>query len=78
MCSIQTTQALFDALGGTAAVRELVAAERQITVQGVHAWKQRGQLSGWSYLIIKQALAARGLPANPKLWGIAEPSEAAE
>jgi len=71
--TLDTVDAVIDALGGTAEVARLVGRG----AQAVANWRKRGSMPPEMFLIMSDALAARDLRALPALWGMAEPAEPA-
>jgi hypothetical protein len=53
-------------MGGNQAVAALTGRK----TQHVTNWKTDGRLPADTYLILTEALAAKGYQASPKLWGI--------
>lgn len=62
---LETTKAVIDALGGTAAVAELTG--RKYTA--AHNWR-KSRFPSNTYLTITEALEAKGKTAPPSLWGM--------
>lgn len=70
MKTLKTVRGVITALGGAARVAELT--DRGLTA--VSNWQCRdGRLPAWSYLVIMEALKARGYDAPAQLWGMAAP-----
>jgi hypothetical protein len=62
--ALRSTEIVMAALGGTAAVTRITGAKRT----AISNWVSAGRFPAWTYLLITQALAARGLTASPDLW----------
>ncbi|MFO0236941.1 MAG: hypothetical protein ACK53Z_02875 [Betaproteobacteria bacterium] len=69
----QTPQQIIDLLGGTSAVARMT--ER--SAQAVSNWRSRG-LPSDVFLIMADALKAKGIEADPSLWGILQPPRATQ
>jgi hypothetical protein len=61
---LRSTQTVMAALGGTSATARITGAKRNAASN----WLTAGVFPAWTYLLITQALAARGLAASPSLW----------
>jgi hypothetical protein len=68
MTRIQTTVDVIEFLGGNAAVGEITGTKPK----SVWAWRKFDNFPPKTYLIMKAALAARGVEAPPALWGMTE------
>lgn len=62
--TLRTTVEVIDELGGTAVVAKMFG--RRYTA--VHNWRQFEQFPATTYLALTQALEAKGLRADPRLW----------
>lgn len=60
------------ALGGVAFVQALTEAA---SPQVVTNWVARGRFASSTFLVLTEALQARGLTAPPELWGIVDPDK---
>lgn len=67
---LDTTSAVIDALGGTAAVARLTGR----SMQAVSNWRERGFFTAPSFNAINGALSDRKLIAAPSLWRSVPPS----
>ena len=64
-----TARAVIDALGGYQAVADLMtAAGRPIRYSAVGNWAAHGHFPPRTYLVLTEALAARGHTARAALW----------
>lgn len=70
---LQTAGDVIDALGGTAETARLTKRKSQ----HVSNWRAAGRLPPKTFLIVKKELAARGLTAPSRVWGIEQPETAA-
>lgn len=73
MVVLETTDQVFDALGGTAGVAALVCSKRS----AVANWKAFGFFPANTYGVLIDALNEQGLTASRSLWRMRERSEAA-
>lgn len=73
MRELQTVDEVIDQLGGTAATARLTARKDQ----HVSNWRAAKRLPADTFLILRAALAERGLTAPARLWGIREPHRVA-
>jgi hypothetical protein len=64
MAKLKTTVEIIDLLGGTAAVARLT----RRSDQQVSRWKSNGRFAPQTYLVMMNALQARGHWASPSLW----------
>jgi len=76
MSTLQTTDDVIDALGGTKAVAEIVSRRPQ----AVSNWREkvRGRFPPETYLILTAALKRRRLSAPSSLWGMSAASSQSE
>ena len=65
MRTIETPQALIQALGGPAKVRDMLRLE---TTSAVSNWNKRGIPQRWYYVLAKE-LDERGIEYSPALFG---------
>lgn len=65
---LQTHDEVISFLGGFEAVKELT---RRKTVSNVSMWKLRKRFPPDTYIVMTDALAAKGAAAPPALWGMA-------
>lgn len=70
--SLQTADAVIEALGGSKAVQGLTGAKSK---QVVSNWKVAGAFPRKTYVAVTAALKARGLAAPSSLWGMLEAAE---
>lgn len=71
---LRTASEVIDALGGTAETARLTGKKDQ----HVSNWRAYGLLPSSTFLILQAELRDRDLSAPPSIWGIREPSEAAQ
>ena len=64
--TLSTVHDAIEALGGVKAVAELTGRSQE----NVYNWRAANRFSHQTFLKISGALRARGISANPKLWGI--------
>jgi hypothetical protein len=62
---LKSIPAVCKALGGFGEVARLTGMK---TVSGVHQWKMRGWFPPRYFLLMTNALAARGFDGSPSLW----------
>lgn len=74
MRQLETVDEVIAALGGLKAVRALLQLK---TPQAVSNFKVRGGFPPRHYLVMKQALDAKGYTAPTRLWGLTAASAAA-
>jgi hypothetical protein len=67
LTSLTTVDEVIEALGGNATVQDMTAAK---SLQTVTNWRYVGRCAHSTYLIMTDALKARGYTAPPELWGI--------
>lgn len=60
-----TIDSVVEALGGSAKVAELCG----VGTSAVSNWIARGKISKGSFLVVRDALAAKGLEASPAVFG---------
>lgn len=65
---LQTTTDVLDALGGSAAVAEMMG----LANNAVSNWKKRETFPPKTHLVLMRELKARGLNAPDSLWGMLE------
>jgi hypothetical protein len=66
MARKRTTIAVIDALGGNAAVAEMLG----ITVTAVANYRAFGYFPAATYFVLRDALKARGVQADESLWNM--------
>ena len=71
--SLNTAGQVIDELGGTTATATLTGKR----AQNVSNWRASGRLPPDTFLVMQDALSARGKRAPAALWGIREPERAA-
>lgn len=67
-----TADSVIEALGGSARVAELCG----VGTSAVSNWRKRGRISQGSFMIVRDALAAKGLEAAPVVFGFKVAEEA--
>lgn len=67
-----TIDSVIDALGGSAKVAEMCG----VRTSAVSNWIARGKISKGSFLVVRDALATRGLEASPTVFGFKSVEEA--
>lgn len=72
--TLTTSDQVLDALGGLPGVQELTGAKYKT----VHFWKQSASFPSRFYVVMTAALNERGLSADPALWDMEVPAEAAQ
>lgn len=72
--TLDSVDAVIDALGGTFEVARLVGRKPQ----AVSNWRGRASMPPEFFVVMSDALRARDLRAPPALWGMAEAAESAE
>jgi hypothetical protein len=71
---LETTTEVIEALGGTSAVAELTGS----TYAAAFNWRGFERFPAKTFIVMSDALAAKGKSASPSLWGmIAAPERAA-
>lgn len=68
---LDSAKSVIEALGGTNAAQEIVAAK---TPSVVCNWRSRGRFPARTYCPMIDALARLGKTANPELWGLSPAS----
>lgn len=72
--TLQNADQVFDALGGIPGLQELTGSKYKT----VHYWKQSASFPSRFYVLMTAALNERGLSADPSLWDMEVPAEAAQ
>lgn len=67
-----TIDSVVEALGGSAKVAELCG----VGISAVSNWRKRGRISKGSFLLVRDALAARNLEVSPEVFGFGVIEEA--
>lgn len=70
MRELHSTSEIMDELGGTHAVAELTGRKYSAAFN----WRSQDAFPSNTYVAITAALAARGIAASPRLWGMIRPS----
>lgn len=63
---LETTTAVIEALDGTRAVAELTGS----TYAAVFNWRSFDTFPSKTFVVMSEALAAKGMSASPSLWGM--------
>lgn len=69
---LDTTDSVIEALGGSAKMAELCG----VGTSAVSNWRKRGRISQGSFMIVRDALATKGLEAAPGVFGFKAVDEA--
>lgn len=71
MEQLRTTAEIIDALGGNAAVAEIVSTpDKPVTAKAVWNWRKWDTLPSKTYVAMIRALCAIDKTAAPQLWGM--------
>lgn len=62
---LETVDDVIEALGGTAAAASLLG----VSSPAVSNWKERGKIAADKFLLVREALEARGAEASPSVFG---------
>jgi hypothetical protein len=68
---LTTVDDVIEALGGTAATAGLAG----VSAPAVSNWRERGKIAPGKFLLISEALEARGKEASPEVFGFAVSEE---
>lgn len=71
---LKSVDEVIEALGGPGKTAELA----RVGTSAVSNWSKRGRISQGSFMIVRDALAARGQEAAPSVFGFKETATAGE